>query len=173
MIDVDEVATWKTMRAIEKQCGPWSEAIWIGSRGRHPIGNRFVPIGLLNSWLSQPGENRQPPDTKSSSSLRAKTFQRGLKGDSPVLPTDFPFPISQLKSPLTAYNSRLFFLLSRVYAPLLIDKIGCCGYYIPPFLFHVTFLRYVDDNMDGNRILMNIYRFIRKIYLSPILSIFN
>lgn len=38
----------------------------------------------------------------------------GLKGDSPVLPTDFPFPISQLKSPLTAYNSRLFFLLSRV-----------------------------------------------------------
>lgn len=123
MIDVDEVATWKTMRAIEKQCGPWSEAISIGSRGRHPIGNRFVSIGLLNSWLAGGRKSAAAGyETRANGEIElvapGEDVSTGLKGDSspplPVLPTDFPFPISQLKSPLTAYNSRLFFLLCRV-----------------------------------------------------------
>lgn len=32
--------------------GGRGQTISIGSRGRHPIGNRFVSIGLLNSWLA-------------------------------------------------------------------------------------------------------------------------
>lgn len=102
MIDVDELATQKTMRSIEKQCSPRSRQSQ-SDRGRrlvrHPIGNRFVSIGLLNSWLTA-RRNRQSRRIieANRTSLRAKTFQHWLKEALPSPLLRCSISILQLKS---------------------------------------------------------------------------